>query len=172
MPMFDYERQPEFAGPVTEPRTRDGRPVLDLQALAQRTIRLPQLDPAADEYVPLSGPNPYLHERENASLAARYDAGEEALRSLVQGAARQSGADYATASRTAAEVLRRVPAASGTPGITEQALEELGDRVAAVVADALAGTQPKPRRPHRRTSPVPDAEPAEPEPAETPEEKS
>src|SRR5262245_59355543 len=44
---FDYTTQPEFAGPMTEPRASGSGPALDIQALAQHSIRLPQLDPGA-----------------------------------------------------------------------------------------------------------------------------
>src|SRR5438876_5376733 len=119
---FDYTRCPEFAGPLTEPRTMDGRPVLDIQALARHSVRLPQLNPAAapGEYIPVSRSEPLLdpdtRERERAEAAARYDAGEEALRAMFAGAARSAGADQLTARRTADELLKR--AGTATPGIT------------------------------------------------------
>jgi Transcription factor WhiB len=158
---FDYESQPEFAGAITEPRTGDGRPALDIQALRQHTVRLPRLDPSAlerGEYVTVPGPIPFLpdpeeRERDRDRAAADRDTTAEALRATFASAARSSGADALTAKRTADAILDRIPPATPAPGITEQALASLGDRIEQVVREALAGTQPKPRRPHRRTKP-------------------
>ncbi|SRR6266566_2204513 len=109
-------------------------------------------------------PDPAEREDRRHAEALGYDAGEAALRSLVHGAARSAGADYRTAARTADELVKRAPA---VPGISEQAMGQLLDTVEKAVAATLAGTQP---RPHRRTKPLPDAEPvaetAEPETTE------
>jgi hypothetical protein len=58
---FDYTQQPEFAGPLTEPRSAHGAPTFDFQALAQRTVRLPRLADTEDgSLVPLSEPDPFI----------------------------------------------------------------------------------------------------------------
>ena len=56
--MMSWEDCPEAAGPVTENVASGGAPSLDIQALAQHSVRLPQLDQAElaqGRYVPGAG---------------------------------------------------------------------------------------------------------------------
>jgi hypothetical protein len=110
---FDYTQQPEFAGPMTEPGYGAGDgPALDIQALRQGTVRLPQLDPGAladGVYVPVSRTvaplSPEQRERERHQAALSYDAGREAMRATFENAARSAGANPAIARRTADTLL-------------------------------------------------------------------
>jgi hypothetical protein len=119
---FSWENQPEAAGPMTEPRSRTAGPALDIQALQQGTIRLPQLNPAALEhgdYVPVSRTeaplDPERRERERHEAALSYDAGRDALRAMFENAARGAGADPRVARRTADELLRQLPEPAPEP---------------------------------------------------------
>jgi hypothetical protein len=118
---FNWQDQPEAAGPMTEPRydPGDGRPALDIQAMAQHSVRLPQLDQdalAAGEYVPVSRTeaplSPEQRERERHQAALSYDAGRDALRATFENAARHAGADPRVARRTADELMKQVPETS------------------------------------------------------------
>jgi hypothetical protein len=106
---------------MTEPRydPGDGRPALDIQALRQSGIRLPQLDQdalAGGEYVPVSRTeaplSPEQRERERHQAALSYDAGRDALRATFENAARGAGADPRVARRTADELMKQVPEAA------------------------------------------------------------
>jgi hypothetical protein len=133
---FDWRNQPEAAGPLTEPRSNTGV-ALDIQALQQGTIRLPQLDQdalAAGVYVPVSRTEPLLdaetRERERHQAALSRDEGREAMRSAFENAARHAGAHPLIARRTADELMKQVPAAA--PG---QDQVSAGDLIEEAVSD-------------------------------------
>jgi hypothetical protein len=125
---FDFTRQPEFAGPLTEPRASGGV-MLDVQALAQGTVRLPQLNEqalAAGDYVPRSAGSPFIEHTAdfiNAERAAAYD--RDSLRAEIQQAAYRGIRDGIEARN-----------------ITARATAEADATVRAVMTDELADAEP------------------------------
>jgi hypothetical protein len=108
---FDWTRCPEAAGPLTEPRAAGG-PALDVQAIAQHSVRLPQLDPSAapGEYVPVSRAEPLLdpatRDRERDECERR-----NLLRQQVQDAALAAAKNAMVAQTLSAQVFEDVSAA-------------------------------------------------------------
>ena len=92
--MLSWEDCPESSGPVTESAAGGYGAVLDTQALADHSIRLPQLDAAElaqGRYVPVSGPIPYLpsveqRDRERAEADRLWE-----RRQVIERAAIQAG---------------------------------------------------------------------------------
>lgn len=115
--MLSWEDAPESAGPVSEAAAGGGA-ALDVQALAQHSVRLPQLDQEAlrhGEYVPLRGEDPYRPSpeqvaRERAEASRRYEVREAAERAAI--AAGQSALEAAATAdkliREAQETARKV----------------------------------------------------------------
>jgi hypothetical protein len=168
---FDWQNQPEAAGPMTEPWTSDGRPMLDIQALAQRTTRLPQLNPGALEhgdYVPVSRTeaplDPERRERERHEAAMAYDAGREGLRAMFEGAARSAGAVPLIARRTADALLAQVPEAAPAAEPATEAAEPVTDPAAEAEVRAEEPDPPAATPAEPVLAAVPDA-PPETEPA-------
>jgi len=114
--MMSWEDCPEAAGPMSE----NAAGGLDVQALAQHSVRLPQLDQAelaAGRYVPLRGPDPYRMSpeqvnRERAEADRRWEIRQAAERAAI--AAGQSALEAASTAdrmlREAAETAARVAA--------------------------------------------------------------
>jgi hypothetical protein len=107
MSSMSWESQPEASGPVTEPAASYGA-ALDYQGLAQHSVRLPQLDPAAPpgSMVPLSRTTallpPELRDRERDAAARLYERREAIERAAI--AAGMSALEAAAAAgRIAAE---------------------------------------------------------------------
>jgi hypothetical protein len=103
---------PEAAGPQSELPALSGGSALDVQGLAQGSLRLPQLDQLAlhqNVYIPAAGPDPYrdpariAREREQAAL--RDEDPTAALRKLMEASARRAGSDPFTARRAVEGVL-------------------------------------------------------------------
>lgn len=102
---MDY---PESAGPVTEAAAGGGA-ALDVQALAQHSVRLPQLDAAAladGQYVPVRGADPYRmsaeqRDRERAEAERKFE-----IRERIERAALQAGASALEASATVSRIER------------------------------------------------------------------
>lgn len=163
---FDYTQCPEFAGPMTEPRSPgDLGATFDIQALHQGTVRLPQLDQAAlarGEYVPVSRTegllDPETRERERHQAALDYDAGRDSMRQLFESAARHAGADPRVARRTADELMRQLPEAA--------AITEAAEPVTDPAAEAEVSAEPAAEAATTAAEPVLAAVPdAPPEPA-------
>lgn len=106
--MMGWQDCPEAAGPVTESAASGGA-VLDIQALAQHSVRLPQLDQAAladGVYVPRRGHDPYrmspeMVERERAEAARKFE-----IRQRIEQAALQAGASSLEAAQTYDRIAR------------------------------------------------------------------
>jgi hypothetical protein len=167
MATYDWETQPEAAGAVTA-FTADSTGLRWPEELGPSRAGPGEVTQGHAEMVFLPGTAEREARREQEALD--YDSAEQALRATFTSAARSAGADQLTAKRTADALLERVPAA--VPGISEQAMGQLLDAVEKAVSQALAGTLPRPPRPHRRTKPLEPAAETEPEPADTPEETS
>jgi hypothetical protein len=158
MATYDWETQPEAAGAVTA-FTADSTGMRWPEELGPVRAGPGEVTQGHAEMVFL--PDADEREARRHQDALDYDSAAHALRATFTSAARSAGADQLTARRTADALLERVPAAA--PGISEQAMEQLLDAVEKAVSQALAGTVPKPRRPHRRVNPLPDhPEPGQP----------
>ena len=166
MAAFEVDQQPEYAGPTTALDFGNGGPFPEARGPQRAGPGEVTIGHAERMYLP----SPEDRENRRAAEALGFDAGELALRNLVHASARQAGADYRTAQRTADELIKRSPAAVPET-ISEQSMDQLLDAVERAVSNALAGTVEKPRRPHRRVNPPPDAEPAATK-TDTPEETS
>lgn len=131
---FQWEDQPEAAGPMSEPHASGGV-ALDIQALRQRSIRLPQLNEdfqAAGELVPRSAGSPYIDHDPQFQAAERLAAvrrhlasqasGRDALRTLLDSAARGAGVDPAIARDLSDELARLLPV--GVVTVDEPAADE------------------------------------------------
>jgi hypothetical protein len=120
---FDYTTQPEFAGPMAEPRARGGElpesagPALDYQELARNPHARATVTIGDGHKAYLLDPETRMRERREAILS--YDAARDGLRALVEGAARASGADYRIAARTADAILAQVPGLPAEPAPAE-----------------------------------------------------
>ena len=107
--MMSWEDCPEAAGPVTENVASGGAPSLDIQALAQHSVRLPQLDQAElaqGRYVPVRGPDlyamsPEMRDRERAEADRRWE-----IRTRIERAALQAGASSLEAAATYDRIAR------------------------------------------------------------------
>ena len=103
--MQDWTECPEAAGPMSE----NAAGGLDVQALAQHTVRLPQLDAEAlahGEYVPVRGFDPY---RMSPEQVARERAEAERtfeIRTRVEQAAMEASASSLEAARTYDRIVR------------------------------------------------------------------
>lgn len=184
---FDWTRQPEAAGPLTEPRSPYDGPALDLQAFAQGNVRLPRLAPMTaeqhrrGEYVPLSAPSPYIdHDpgfqaRERAERFRR-DLGRQQLRDAAMTAAR----DAILASTLTAQVLEGVDSAVDAamqPAPAPVAVEPAPEAPATEAAEPVTApsAEPEVRAAEPDPPPASSAEPAEVvtiRPRKQPEEKS
>ncbi len=107
--MMGWQDCPEAAGPVTESAAGGGAPALDVQALAQHSVRLPRLDQgelAQGRYVPLRGADPYqmpaeMRDRERAEADRRWE-----IRSRIERAALEAGASSLEAAATYDRIAR------------------------------------------------------------------
>jgi len=105
--MRDWQDCPEAAGPVTEAAASGA--TLDVQALQQHSVRLPQLDQEAlrhGEYVPIRGPDPYRMSpeqvaRERAEADRKYQVREAAERAAIA-----AGQSALKAAATADRIIR------------------------------------------------------------------
>jgi|SRR5271166_2486292 len=110
--MQDWWECPEAAGPMSE-NTVGG---LDVQALQQRSVRLPQLDQAAladGQYVPARGFDPYrMSPEQEARERAEADRKFE-IRQRIEQAALAAGASALEASATVARIEREAGELAG-----------------------------------------------------------
>jgi hypothetical protein len=110
---FDYTACPEFSGPVTEPAATTGA-ALDLQALAQSSVRLPRLDQSAlacGEYVPQGSAEAIAALLPDREMLARERAERyygDLLREQLITAARTAARDALLAQSVTAQVLADV----------------------------------------------------------------
>jgi hypothetical protein len=123
---FQWQDQPEAAGPLSEYGAANGGAALDIQALRQGSVRLPQLNEQAladGDYVPRSGPDPYHDiDRINRERAELYQ--RDSLTLEIAQAARKGVRDAITARN-----------------ITAAAIEDADATARAVAADELAAKE-------------------------------
>lgn len=103
--MRDWSEQPEASGPMSE-REAGG---LDVQAIAQGRVRLPQLDPAAlaqGDFVPLHGFDPYRPTPEQTARERDAAARKFEIREAAERAAIAAGQSALEAASTADKMLR------------------------------------------------------------------
>jgi len=111
----DWTECPEAAGPVTEAAATGYGPSIDYQALAQHSVRLPQLDQSElqhGRYVPLSGAIPYalppeIRDRERDAAARTFE-----RRQLIERAAIAAGQAALEAGATADSLMQQAAAAA------------------------------------------------------------
>jgi hypothetical protein len=160
---FDYTAQPEFAGPMTEPRATTGA-ALDIQALAQHSVRLPRLNQAAlaaGEFVPVSAPSPYIDHDPEFQARERAEAYRRDLRvQRLRDVARTAARDAVLADTLTGQVLADVD------GWVDAAMQPASAPV--VIEPAAPVSTPAPEPEVRAAEPDPppasSAEPAEPDP--------